>query len=117
RLAAAGTAEAEVDHRRGVRVVGRAGDVQAGGPADRVGDVAVGAPAALDAEHAHREEAAVPVDAGDAEVVVGVSGDDPGDVHPVQAARGGIGAAHVGGIGIAPAAVARVLGIGDEVVA
>src|SRR5262249_32815165 len=84
----AGAAKAHVDDVGGVGIVGHAVDVDAGRPADGVGDVAVDAGAVVDAERARDDQAAVPIDPGDADAVVALGGEDAGDVRAVQRRAG-----------------------------
>ena len=81
RVAGRVAAEADVDDACRVRIDRHARHRQARGPVHAVDDV--GDFRAALAGHPHRQHAAVPIDAGHAECVVGDRGDDAGDVGAV----------------------------------
>ncbi len=81
--AAAGGRQAHIDHRRHVGIGRGAGHVDAGRPANAIGDVGLVAPAF--AHHAHRQDLAAPVDAGNP-LHVAVGRDDAGHRRAMPAA-------------------------------
>ncbi len=123
--------EAQVDEVGRIRVVGDVRDAEARGPANGIRDI--GAVAAAFAEGAQRQDLRVPVDARDAEGVIGFGGDDSRDDGAVPARVGdrapekqgvridvGLGypIAWIRRIDVAAIAVVavRLVGIGDEVI-